>query len=371
MHGKKFLYTEIYEQLRAQIERGELLPEDRLPSEEALAEAHSVSRITVKKALERLREDGLIQRVQGRGTFVSRAMPGERRQGAAPARRLIGIVLEHVSSAFGLNMMYYMIQALDKAGYKACIRFTFGSTERESAEIDDLLSMGVAGLIIMPCHDSHYNLTILRLILEDFPVVLVDKRMHGLPVCSVSTDGREAMRRLTHHLCERGCKSAALLTIDPASTSSLGDRAEGFYKGLEETGMARAGECILPRRTSEMISNAPRRLLRRGHRRLPRRLAGNPGRLRLHRIRHRPRALRRLRGARPAARKGISRLLHRRKRARHARRVLHAYASGRAKPRPENRGDSAEADGRRGGRAQGQPRAGDLPSGTDNIKYIF
>ena len=257
MHGKKFLYTEIYEQLRAQIERGELLPEDRLPSEEALAEAHSVSRITVKKALERLREDGLIQRVQGRGTFVSRAMPGERRQGAAPARRLIGIVLEHVSSAFGLNMMYYMIQALDKAGYKACIRFTFGSTERESAEIDDLLSMGVAGLIIMPCHDSHYNLTILRLILEDFPVVLVDKRMHGLPVCSVSTDGREAMRRLTHHLCERGCKSAALLTIDPASTSSLGDRAEGFYKGLEETGMARAGECILPRRTSEMISNAP------------------------------------------------------------------------------------------------------------------
>ena len=258
MHGKKFLYTEIYEQLRAQIERGELLPEDRLPSEEALAEAHSVSRITVKKALERLKEDGLIHRVQGRGTFVSRAMPAERKpQEARRSRQLIGIVLEHVSSAFGLNMMYYMIQALDKAGYKTCIRFTFGSTEKESAEIDDLLAMDVAGLIIMPCHDSHYNLTILRLILENFPVVLVDKRMHGLPVRSVSTDGREAMRRLTHHLWERGCKTAALLTIDPASTSSLGDRAEGFYKGLEETGMERIDECILSRRSNEMISNDP------------------------------------------------------------------------------------------------------------------
>ena len=255
MHGKKFLYTEIYEQLRAQIERGELLPEDRLPSEEALAEAHSVSRITVKKALERLKEDGLIHRVQGRGTFVSRAMPAERKpQEARRSRQLIGIVLEHVSSAFGLNMMYYMIQALDKAGYKTCIRFTFGSTEKESVEIDDLLAMDVAGLIIMPCHDSHYNLTILRLILENFPVVLVDKRMHGLPVRSVSTDGREAMRRLTHHLWERGCKTAALLTIDPASTSSLGDRAEGFYTGLEETGMNRIDECILPRRSNGAMS---------------------------------------------------------------------------------------------------------------------
>ena len=161
MHGKKFLYTEIYEQLRAQIERGELLPEDRLPSEEALAEAHSVSRITVKKALERLKEDGLIHRVQGRGTFVSRAMPAERKpQEARRSRRLIGIVLEHVSSAFGLNMMYYMIQALDKAGYKTCIRFTFGSTEKESAEIDDLLAMDVAGLIIMPCHSRRAIMSI-------------------------------------------------------------------------------------------------------------------------------------------------------------------------------------------------------------------
>ena len=54
------------------------------------------------------------------------------------------------------------------------------------------------------------------------------------------------MRLLVHHLKERGCENAAILTIDPASTSSLGDRAEGFYKGLEETRMCCAGEHIMP-----------------------------------------------------------------------------------------------------------------------------
>ncbi len=257
MQNKTFLYKGIYQALRELILSGELAPEDKLPTEDELAQQYSVSKITVKKALELLKEDGLILRVQGRGTFVRRIeRPGERDSTKAPSR-LIGLVLEHVSSSFGLNMMYYIDRRLEAAGYKLCIRFTFGSIEKETEEINDLLDMNVAGMIIMPCHDSHYNMTILKLILENFPIVLVDKRMHGLPINSVCTDGREAMRLLVHHLKERGCQNAAMLTIDPASTSSLGDRAEGFYKGLEETRMRCAGEHIMPRRTGNMISSDP------------------------------------------------------------------------------------------------------------------
>ena len=257
MQNKTFLYREIYQAIREQIASGELGPEDKLPTEDELARRYSVSKITVKKALEMLKDDGLILRVQGRGTFVRKIEPVESARETPPRSRLIGLVLEHVSSSFGLNMMYYIGRRLDAAGYRLCIRFTFGSIEKETEEINDLLKMNVAGLIIMPCHDSHYNMTILKLILENFPIVLVDKRMHGLPISSVCTDGREAMRLLVHHLKERGCENAAVLTIDPASTSSLGDRAEGFYKGLEETRMACAGEWILPRRTGNMISSEP------------------------------------------------------------------------------------------------------------------
>lgn len=53
------------------IERGALREGDRLPSEEKLAERHSVSVGTVQKALERLAQSGIISRQHGRGTFVS------------------------------------------------------------------------------------------------------------------------------------------------------------------------------------------------------------------------------------------------------------------------------------------------------------
>ena len=43
---------------------------DRIPSEMDLAEMYQVSRITIRRALARLSDEGLIVTVLGRGTFV-------------------------------------------------------------------------------------------------------------------------------------------------------------------------------------------------------------------------------------------------------------------------------------------------------------
>lgn len=256
---KHFLYRDIYADLKLRISDGRYPAGKRLPSEDELAEEFHVSRITIKSALELLRNDGLIKRIQGKGTFVANVdeVPLKRPPAGAGGGKLIGLVLEHVSSAFGLNMMYRIIELLDKAGYKACIRFSFGSIEKETEEINSLLGLNISGLIIMPCHDSYYNLTILRLILEHFPVVLVDKQMHGLPVSCVCTDGSGAIFELTRRLKQLGAQSAALITIDPSSASSLGDRAEGFHKGLKENGLTFAGELVLPKWTGNLISQDP------------------------------------------------------------------------------------------------------------------
>jgi GntR family transcriptional regulator len=55
----------------SEIEQGALREGDQLPSEEKLAEQHSVSVGTVQKALARLAQSGIISRQHGRGTFVS------------------------------------------------------------------------------------------------------------------------------------------------------------------------------------------------------------------------------------------------------------------------------------------------------------
>lgn len=65
------LYLQIEQELRDLIEAGTLRALDRVPSEPELAEQFQVSRMTARKALDRLVGDGLLFRRSGKGTFVA------------------------------------------------------------------------------------------------------------------------------------------------------------------------------------------------------------------------------------------------------------------------------------------------------------
>lgn len=65
------LHTQICEALRQQIQSTKLQPGETFPSERELAERYGVSRMTVRQALHRLRQEGLIYHERGIGTFVS------------------------------------------------------------------------------------------------------------------------------------------------------------------------------------------------------------------------------------------------------------------------------------------------------------
>lgn len=68
-------YEHLAEQLRAQIESGELGEGARLPSEAALASASRVSRSTVREALRTLQEGGFVERKSPRILVVRRGPP--------------------------------------------------------------------------------------------------------------------------------------------------------------------------------------------------------------------------------------------------------------------------------------------------------
>jgi peptide/nickel transport system permease protein len=66
------LYLQLASALRGLIELGELRGGDALPSERDLAQATGLSRVTVRKALDALCDEGLTGRRHGAGTFVAR-----------------------------------------------------------------------------------------------------------------------------------------------------------------------------------------------------------------------------------------------------------------------------------------------------------
>ncbi|GEO78620.1 GntR family transcriptional regulator [Companilactobacillus mindensis DSM 14500] len=70
-------YVVVANHLRQQILEKEYNINEQLPQETAIAKALNVSRITVRKALDILVNEGLIYRIQGSGTFVKDNQPGE------------------------------------------------------------------------------------------------------------------------------------------------------------------------------------------------------------------------------------------------------------------------------------------------------
>jgi DNA-binding GntR family transcriptional regulator len=65
------MYFQISRQLEDAVDRGDLVPGERLPNEVELAESLTVSRPTMRQALEHLVEKGMLTRKRGVGTQVS------------------------------------------------------------------------------------------------------------------------------------------------------------------------------------------------------------------------------------------------------------------------------------------------------------
>lgn len=67
------IYEQIIDQVKSLIRSGELCENEILPSVRSLSRDLKISALTVKKAYDRLEEDGLTVTVHGKGTFVAAA----------------------------------------------------------------------------------------------------------------------------------------------------------------------------------------------------------------------------------------------------------------------------------------------------------
>ena len=97
------LYHQLMQRIRADIDRGMYPVGSRIPPEHALEETYQVSRVTVRRALAELTASGLLERKQGKGTFVSIPRASQdvrsihsyhdecRRNGRVPGTRVIHV----------------------------------------------------------------------------------------------------------------------------------------------------------------------------------------------------------------------------------------------------------------------------------------
>lgn len=235
---KQPLYLQIFNRLVEQISTGVFPPGSKLPSEKELADEYGVSRITSKKAMDTLAANGYISRTPGRGTFVLNRSGDFSQPGSiAEGPKLIGVVMEKFSPSFGGDLILGIERECTRLGYTMALRFSYHNKTAEETAIAQLLELGVAGLIVMCVYDETYNPLILKLSLENFPVVLVDRELSGIPLPCVTTDNRMAAQRLTDTLFERGHRRLSFAVgKNSFQTSTVGERSQGFIQSCMNHG---------------------------------------------------------------------------------------------------------------------------------------
>ena len=249
MKKERYLYLQVLEDLKKRIQQKEFIKGDCLPKSEELAEQYGVSVITITHALNDLKEEGYITRIKGKGSFVKYPLKEEQdmsttscensesSQELSGKQKKIGVVLEHVSSCFGLDLLYALDRCANANGYKLLVRFSYGDRNREIEELQFLVQEQVDGMIVMPCHGKYYNVELLKMIVDGIPVVLLDKKMDRIPVSSVRTDNAEAMEQLVTYLVKKQRKKIGFVYEDAQGTSSVLERKKGFENAVKKHGL--------------------------------------------------------------------------------------------------------------------------------------
>lgn len=221
--SQESMYIEIYKEIKADITGGKYRAGDILPTEAELAGKHFTSRITIRKAMSLLQNEGYINRIPGRGTFVSDDFIKP-----SGAKRMIGVILCNLGASFGLDLLVSIERKCTELGYNIIFRNSRDDSALESQAINELIDAGAEGIIIQPVHREYYNKNLIFHHFNKFPFVLVDRYFPGFSIPSISTNNHAAAAAMTEYIIGMGHKNICFVSSDPSDTTTIQDRVDGF-----------------------------------------------------------------------------------------------------------------------------------------------
>jgi len=229
------LYLQIYNRLRDDIHAKKYSANERLPTEKELCQMYHVSRITSKKALNMLVEDNLVVRIKGKGTYISHSQSQKTYVPVEKHKQLtIGVIMSEFDNSYGREILIAIEDSCRKNNILCIFHRSRGNQHTEEKVLDDLIRFGVSGVIILPVHGTYYNAKILRLVLDGFPIVLVDRDLRGIPSHFVGTDNVAAAEQAIDYLIKNGHQKIGVYSPEYRKTSSLKDRMEGIQRSLQK-----------------------------------------------------------------------------------------------------------------------------------------
>ncbi len=239
-------YEEIYRKLHQQFEEGKWKAGQRFPTERELAELYHVSRPTISRVVNRLREDGQVRRVVGAGTFVMDSLEEEAVEHLTFGLFIPGLgrgeILEPIcariaerSHEFNFTLIWGSVPAN-------------GVVDHESHLISTakrFIDRGLDGVFFQPVEwepdATRKNLIIVGMFEEaQIPIVLLESDYVDYPHRSnhdlVGIDDIRAAHILTDHLLEHDARRIDFVW-QPHSGGTRSPRIAGYRDALVRAGI--------------------------------------------------------------------------------------------------------------------------------------
>ncbi len=227
----KFIYQQIKDYLLQIIEDNKNTPHYKLPSENQIALKFNTSRITAKRALVELQEEGYIERYKGKGSFINTEKKTVVQKAST---NFICLILPNIHSDFISNIVNGTKEVLKQNGYNLLILSERANDLAQENLVNEIVNLGVKGIIVFPHNSASYNKDLLLLALNNFPIVFVDRSLSHIDVSSVCSDHIEMSKKAVQHLIDRQCKNIGLITVPADYGSSSQRRITGYERAHME-----------------------------------------------------------------------------------------------------------------------------------------
>ncbi|AMC10055.1 LacI family transcriptional regulator [Lutibacter profundi] len=143
---------------------------------------------------------------------------------------IIGVIVPNISHYFTSTLLKGVLEEAEIHGYKVIISESVNNITKQTEMLQTMNQFGVDGILLSLARETKNVDTILN-ILEQVPLVLVDKVSTKVPCTQVVIDDEDAAFRAVEHLINTGKKRIAIIKETESSFTSE-KRYLGYLRAL-------------------------------------------------------------------------------------------------------------------------------------------
>ncbi|MES2307624.1 MAG: substrate-binding domain-containing protein [Verrucomicrobiota bacterium] len=211
---------------------------ERLLSERELCSEIGISRVTLRRAMEKFHREGFLEGRRGGGTWLIRKVstPPQNSSSSPTSLRFIGLALPAVENSLISRISRGALRCAHDHDYRLILIYDQEEIQSKIAEIQKMSKEGIGGFAIYPsaAHPEHDKMLLQSIEKTKSELVMIDRYIPDVNAVCVLSDNFSGMYAATEHMILTGHRRLGLLGFGPEGGISDRDRRKGFLAALND-----------------------------------------------------------------------------------------------------------------------------------------